>query len=399
MENTNKYGFIYIPSLDAAVGKDAGRKNYRLSNGVQWRFWAEDFLPAEYRHPYFLVTAGQSYKKMDHSAKYGFTSDTLILGDSGGYQISKGTLEWDLSLREKIFHWLEENSTVAMNLDIPTRNRWDGKFYECLDISADNFKWFADHQTGRTDFLNIIQGPTYEKYSYWYKKIKGMPFKGWAVGGAAGSVSSFFAAVSVLIENGELLNPEHKWLHILGCSSIHEFLLLAQLQKSLEEIGSKTQVMSDSSTPSLASAMGFYYLGYDFAKLSFSYLKFGREIDPMCRLDNLPVTTWIDRQIWEDYPFRTEFMQWKTIHYAWLVFRNFYIFHQAAQNSNDLVYGNRSYLQQAVKSEFYDILESLDKLVKSGADAGRLLHTMIPYAEKFDRKTNSNQVNPNPDFF
>lgn len=394
----NKYGFVYIPSLDAAVGRYAAFKNFRLEDGTQWRFWAEDF-PEEHRHPYFLVTAGQSYKKIDHSEKYEFTDDTLVLGDSGGYQISKGTLKWDLSLREKIFHWLERNSTVAMNLDIPTRNQWEGKYYEALDISMDNFKWFAEHQTGATDFLNVVQGPTYEKYKYWYERAKGLPFKGWAVGGAAGSVSSLLSSIAVLIENGELTDPNHKWLHVLGCSSIHEFLLLAQLQRSLMEIGSPVQVMTDSSTPSLASGMGFYYTGYDIPRLAYSYIKFGREMDPNCLIDHLPCSTWKDRQIWKEYPLRTEFFKWKTVHYAWLVFRNFFVFKQAAQDCNDLVYGHDSYLRQSVGQEFYMILKNIDKLVKSGKDAGKLLPTMLSKASQFDRKTNSSETSKSEPIF
>jgi len=39
-----------------------------------------------------------------------------------------------------------------MNLDIPPRFEYEGKFDECLQISSDNFKYFADNQSS-TEYL------------------------------------------------------------------------------------------------------------------------------------------------------------------------------------------------------------------------------------------------------
>ena len=46
------------------------------------------------------------------------------------------------NLREKIFHWLEANSDVAANLDIPPKTVYENQFEKCAEISYDNFAWF-----------------------------------------------------------------------------------------------------------------------------------------------------------------------------------------------------------------------------------------------------------------
>ena len=99
-----------------------------------------------------------------------------VVGDSGGYQIASGAWKWDDKkkdeLRKKVFTWLEHNSDIGMNLDLPPMLKLDGKFNYCLEESYENFKYFNEHQTGKTRFLNILQGMTEEQYKIWYKKMK-----------------------------------------------------------------------------------------------------------------------------------------------------------------------------------------------------------------------------------
>ncbi len=252
--------YIYIPSFDTGCSHAAGKKNYRLKDGTPWRFWSDEF-PEYYRHKAFLMTAGHSYKNFDHHKIYGFGDDVLKFGDSGGFQIASGAIKYEMQFVDKIFQWLENNSNIAINLDIPPRMKYEGKFQECLDISKINFKYFADNQTGKTDFLNVLHGGTYDSYEYWYKNVSNMPFQGWAIGGAIGKLSSLMDAIVVLAQNGELKNPNNKWLHILGASSVSDFIILAQIQKSLFEIDSNITLTTDSSSPSRSTAFGIYYTG------------------------------------------------------------------------------------------------------------------------------------------
>ena len=92
---------------------------------------------------------------MDFRDQLGLDDGVLVFGDSGGFQIATGALKWDKTIRERIFHWLEANSDVAANLDIPPRAKYENRFAESMEISFDNFKWFEKHQSGKTKFLNV----------------------------------------------------------------------------------------------------------------------------------------------------------------------------------------------------------------------------------------------------
>ena len=116
--------FIYFPSLSAGGFASNLIKDTKLSNGTTCRFY-DDSYPEEFRHKAFLITAGHYYKKMDIRDQFGLGKDTLVFGDSGGYQIATGALKYTDDLREKIFHWLEANSDVAANLDIPPKTVYE----------------------------------------------------------------------------------------------------------------------------------------------------------------------------------------------------------------------------------------------------------------------------------
>ena len=133
---------IYIPSFSVGVYGGDAKKNLMIGDKLSVRFYSKDYS-AKYRHPYFLVTAGHFYKNMNYFEQMGFDSDSLILGDSGGFQIATGALEYSDDLRYQIFNWLEHNSNVAMNLDIPPRIKYEGQFDYCLQESKKNFKYLT----------------------------------------------------------------------------------------------------------------------------------------------------------------------------------------------------------------------------------------------------------------
>ena len=109
----DKKEFLYIPSLSAGSMVSAFKKDTKFEDGTTMRFFAKEY-PDKWRHPHFLVTAGHHYKKMDFRDQLGLDDGTFVFGDSGGFQIATGALKWDSTIREKIFHWLEANSDVAV---------------------------------------------------------------------------------------------------------------------------------------------------------------------------------------------------------------------------------------------------------------------------------------------
>ena len=268
MDNKQKE-FIYFPSLSAGGFASALIKDDKLSSGVPCRFYSDDY-PEKWRHKYFLVTAGHYYKKMDIREQMGLGKDVLVFGDSGGYQIATGALKYSNDLREKIFHWLEANSDVAANLDIPPKTVYENKFYQCADISYDNFAWFEKHQSGKTKFLNMLQGSNPQEYDWWYNKFKHFEFSGWAIGGPQKLVD-FMWALAIMLKNREFENTNLEYLHLLGISKISDFFILSTMQKLLNKhYDNRITVTTDSSSPGQYPVYGTFLHSHNFKKLSFS---------------------------------------------------------------------------------------------------------------------------------
>ena len=261
--------FIYFPSLSAGGFASALIKDEKLSSGVPCRFYTDEY-PEAFRHKYFLVTAGHYYKKMDIRAQMGLGDDVLVFGDSGGYQIATGALKYSDDLREKIFHWLEANSDVAANLDIPPKTVYENQFEKCADISYDNFAWFEKHQSGKTKFLNMLQGSNPSEYDWWYHKFKHFEFSGWAIGGPQKLVD-FMWALALMLKNREFENKQNEYLHLLGISKISDFFILSTIQKLLNKhYGNRIVVTTDSSSPGQYPVYGTFLHSHNFKKLSFS---------------------------------------------------------------------------------------------------------------------------------
>ena len=85
--------FKYFPSFSVAGFGQALRKDLKLKNGLTSRFYSKDF-PKKYRHTEFLISAGHFLRRPDLYGEHGFTSDNLIMGDSGGLvKITLNTLQ------------------------------------------------------------------------------------------------------------------------------------------------------------------------------------------------------------------------------------------------------------------------------------------------------------------
>jgi len=308
------------------------------------------------------------------------------MGDSGGFQIASGALKWDKSLVEKVFVWLENNSDIAMNLDIPPKMKYEGKYEECLKISKDNFKYFADNQSGNTDFLNVVQGTNELEYISWYNEVKQFPFQGWAVGGGGRSVYAFMSGVLSLLNGKEHLNENNKWFHILGISKVSDFLMLNQLQKSLNEVDSKVIVTTDSSSPDRAVVFGGYYLDYNFKKASFQSINVPKHDDSFKEqpFSYLPVSTEFDKEylkeslIWEDT------IEWKSPCTTAIRLHNLMIFKEAIDKAEYYVHSHDHILEQVVSRDMFKLLKALDEMVKSD----KPINVFEKYKQLFQKMSN-----------
>tara|TARA_R110000772_G_scaffold2495_1_gene8991 strand:- start:522 stop:1781 length:1260 start_codon:yes stop_codon:yes gene_type:complete len=270
--------FLYIPSLSAGSMVSAFKKDTKFEDGTTMRFFAKEY-PEKWRHPHFLVTAGHHYKKMDFRDQLGLDDGTFVFGDSGGFQIATGALKWDSTIREKIFHWLEANSDVAANLDIPPRVTFENRFQDAMDISFDNFKYFEKNQSGKTKFLNVIQGTFSEEYKEWYHKFKDFDFKGWCIGGPKKLVD-FMYVIALMLQEREFEKKHIEYIHLLGISKISDFFILATLQELLNKLtDNRVQLMSDSSSPGQYPVFGTYLHSGNYKTQTFTELYFPKNAE------------------------------------------------------------------------------------------------------------------------
>ena len=138
-------GFIWFPSYSCAGIASELKTGYKLKGELSSRFYSDEF-PEQFRYKYFLLSAGSNYRDKESRKTFGLSDDVLVFGDSGGFQIKTGNLNWKPELRETILRWSENNTDVFMNLDIPPGGKVFKEYDECLDLSAENFRYYADNR-------------------------------------------------------------------------------------------------------------------------------------------------------------------------------------------------------------------------------------------------------------
>lgn len=400
--------FLFFPSFSAGNVAQAMAKKQAMRNGLDISFFSTKF-PKEFRHPYFLVSAGHYYKKLTFSQDFGFFDppDMLLLGDSGGYQIASGAMKWDPKVVPLIFEWLENNSHIAMNLDIPPRMNYAGKFTEALEISKKNFKFFAEKQTGKTKFLNVLQGSDESTYLKWYESVKDFDFNGWGVGGATTSIYRMMCALNVLLSGREHLNKNREYLHILGTSKVTDFFILSQLQKSLNDIGSEMRVTTDSSTPSRSVVYGMYYHDVNFKNATYGSLhipkeraennkKVSKHINSNLRSSEslLPNLIPFDDLLEGAYTYE-DLRDWTIEGYAAVVLHNFMFFKDVMHKLNSYVEGHPYFLEQVTNSDTFLLLKAVDEMVKAyenGTTPQKVFNKYKPHFVKMSSMNNTKEM-------
>lgn len=362
---------FYFPSFSAGpISMMMKKDHYTPNQKLSFRYYSEKY-PESYRVPAYLTTAGHCYKTENYIEPFNFESDVEIFGDSGGFQIAMGRLEYTDQLRDKIFYWLENNSTVAANLDIPPKATNVGNFDECLDISNKNFKYFCEKQSGKIRFLNVLQGLTLERYQKWYDVVKGYDFNGWAIGVAQAQASLYqvMASLVVLMDGKEHFNKNNKYIHFLGVTGIDELVYLTQIQKSLNELGCDIQISTDSSSPNLQAKFGGYWRP---ANIGWTNLHIARDISLKGgKIDYDKFPNWpipfnpISQILFDEYKDSNLLKEYKSEAYAAIVLNNLSVMTDSIKLIEHTIYSDPYIQEQLLKPYVFQQINLIDKIIKS----------------------------------
>ena len=219
--------------------------------------------------------------------------NTLILGDSGGFQIAKGLWEGDWKAnsgcpkaqkkREQVLAWLDGIADYGMILDIPTwvihdKNASDKcgikTLEEAVEATKFNNDYFMKHRKGVANggakFLNVLQGANHPDADRWYEIMKeycdpakypDTHFNGWAMGGQnMCDVHLILRRLVTLRYDNLLQEGKHDWMHFLGTSKLEWAVLLTVIQRNIRKYVNPAFTISfDCASPFLATANGQVY--------------------------------------------------------------------------------------------------------------------------------------------
>ena len=222
-------------------------------------------------------------------------SRTVIIGDSGGFQIATGAIKLDWGsfkgpagdkLREEILRFLEHTSDWAMTLDVPPiaatlpANQAAGltKFSDTLDFTLYNLKYFMQHRKpGATKFLNVLSGNSPETSKQWFEAVipysipdaveamgyeRERTLEGYAFAGV--NMRDMATVLERILDLRDLDALKGKdWIHFLGIGRLDWACYLTTIERCLRQHDNPNiEISFDAASPFVAA--GGYALIYDY---------------------------------------------------------------------------------------------------------------------------------------
>lgn len=279
-----------------------------------------DFLKPEesyYHYKYGLYSAGHAERKLDKcdfrepmiSKRH---ADTVLIGDSGGFQIATGVIKLDWAnvrgeagdaLRKEILEWLEHTSDWSMTLDVPafaasppfSAKTGLTEFQDALDITEINLHYFMkNRKLGATKFLNVLSGSSPATSLAWYDSVKAFSdpvvveamgydptrtFEGYAFAGVnMRNMSCTLTRLLNLRDEGLLAGKD--WVHFLGVGRLDWACYLTSIERQVKKhINPNVNFSFDAASPFVAA--GGYALSYDYNHFSADRLTYsmGKGLD------------------------------------------------------------------------------------------------------------------------
>jgi hypothetical protein len=272
----------FIPDERIPAGFDRGIEGMNFLNPEQGYFY----------YKYGLYSAGHAQLDLEKSMTQESMiqdrdrSKTMILGDSGGYQIGKGVLKFDwlnfegaeaTKTRQKILEWLELTADWSMMLDVPTwacdhiHSPKTGlkTFEDCLEKTRYNNDYFLMNRLGQTKWLNVLQGSDWDTAEKWYNGVKefsdpkgkyaGREAEGWAMGGANMCKMDITLKRLMTMREDGLLKGKN-WMHFLGTAQLDWSCYLTLIQRQIRKhINPEITISFDCASPFIATAHGLVY--------------------------------------------------------------------------------------------------------------------------------------------
>jgi hypothetical protein len=272
----------FVPTDRIPKGFDQGIEGMNFLNPEQGYFY----------YKYGLYSAGHAQLDLnktmvqDSMIQQRDRNKTMILGDSGGYQIGKGILKFDWldfegkaanKTRDDILNWLELTADWSMMLDVPTwacdhiHSPKTGlkSFEDCLEKTRFNNEYFLNNRLGATKFLNVLQGSDWETAEKWYEGVKefsdpkgkyaGKEAEGWAMGGANMCKMPITLRRLITMKFDGLLEGKD-WMHFLGTAQLDWSCYLTSIQRQIRRTVNENFTISfDCASPFIATAHGLVY--------------------------------------------------------------------------------------------------------------------------------------------
>ena len=293
---------VYLPAISSFYSTYVAKQrleefvpNDRIPKGFDRGIEGMNFLNPEegyFTYKYALYSAGHAQLDLTKSMtqesmiQQRDRGNTMILGDSGGYQIGKGVLKFDWldfegksanKTRQSILEWLELTADWSMMLDVPTwacdhiHSPKTGlkTFEDCLDKTRFNNKYFLDNRLGHTKWLNVLQGGDWDTAEQWYQGVKefsdpngpykGKEAEGWAFGGANMCKMDITLKRLMTLREDGLLKGKN-WIHFLGTAQLDWSCYLTLIQRQIRKhINEEITISFDCASPFIATAHGLVY--------------------------------------------------------------------------------------------------------------------------------------------
>ena len=293
---------VYLPAISSFYSTYVAKQRLeefvpkeRIPAGFDQGIEGMNFLNADqgyFTYKYALYSAGHAQldleKSMDQESmiQQRDRPNTMILGDSGGYQIGKGVLKFDWlnfegaeanKTRKKILEWLELTADWSMMLDVPTwacdhiHSPKTGlkTFEDCLEKTRFNNDYFLMNRLGQTKWLNVLQGGDWDTAEKWYRgvvefsdpkgKYAGREAEGWAFGGANMCKMPITLKRLMTMRDEGMLTGKN-WIHFLGTAQLDWSCYLTQIQRQIRKhINPELTISFDCASPFIATAHGLVY--------------------------------------------------------------------------------------------------------------------------------------------